>query len=89
MKTGPLAKMSRKLKASFTIFWGKWKLPIPRDERLLYVAGKAIEVPKIAEPTQEDIDKYHKIYVEEVVRLFETYKSKAGPMYENKKLFID
>lgn len=89
MKSGPLANISRKLKTSFTIFWGKYYLPIPRDDKLLYVAGKAIEIPKIAEPTQDDIDKYHKIYVEEVTRLFDTYKGRAGQMYENKTLFID
>ncbi len=89
LKTGRLAKLSRKLQTSFTIFWGKYYLPIPRDERLLYVAGKAIEIPKISEPTLEDIDKYHKIYVQEVRRIFDTYKSRAGPVYENKNLFID
>jgi hypothetical protein len=52
---------------------------------MLYVTGKAIQIPKIREPTQEDIDKYHKIYVEEVVRLFDAYKSRAGPMYDNKQ----
>ena len=89
VKGGPLAKISRKLKASVTFFWGKYYLPIPRDVKLLYVAGKAIKIPKIAEPTQEDIDKYHKIYVEEVVRLFDTYKARAGPLYEKKTLYID
>lgn len=81
--------MSRRLKLSFTLFWGKWFLPIPRDDNLLYVAGKAIEIPKIAEPSQEEIDIYHKKYVDEVVRIFNTYKSQAGKLYEEKSLFID
>jgi len=89
MKHGPLARMSRRLKLSFTLFWGKWFLPIPRDDNLLYVAGKAIEIPKIAEPSQEEIDIYHKKYVDEVVRIFNTYKSQAGKLYEEKSLFID
>ncbi|GFH53155.1 2-acylglycerol O-acyltransferase 2 [Chaetoceros tenuissimus] len=89
LKHGPLAKISRRLKLSTTIFWGKFMLPIPRDDKLLYVAGKAISIPKIAEPSQEDIDKYHKIYVGEVERIFNTYKSRAGPLYKDKKLFID
>jgi hypothetical protein len=88
IKNGPLAAMSRKLKLSFTWFWGKYNLPIPRDDKLLYVAGKPIEIPKIAEPTQEDIDKYHKIYTDEVVRLFYTYKHEV-PLYANKTLFIE
>ena len=89
MKHGPLAKISRRLKLSFTMFWGKWGLPIPRDDKLLYVAGKAIDIPKIAEPTQEDIDKYHQKYVDEVVRIFNQYKGQAGELYVGKSLFID
>jgi 2-acylglycerol O-acyltransferase 2 len=89
LKHGPLARISRRLKLSFTLFWGKWFLPIPRDDKLLYVAGKPIEIPKIAEPSQDEIDFYHKKYVAEVVRIFDTYKNQAGKLYEEKSLFID
>jgi hypothetical protein len=34
LKHGPLAALSRKLQASLTLFWGKWFLPIPRDEKV-------------------------------------------------------
>jgi hypothetical protein len=34
MKTGSLANLSRKLQVSMTYFWGKWFLPIPRDEKV-------------------------------------------------------
>jgi hypothetical protein len=34
MKTGWLADVSRKLQLSLTYFWGKWYLPIPRDEKV-------------------------------------------------------
>jgi hypothetical protein len=33
LKHGPLAALSRRLQASLTLFWGKWLLPIPRDEK--------------------------------------------------------
>lgn len=85
---GPLADLSRKLQASLTLFWGKWYLPIPRDEKLLYVVGKPIGLPHILDPTQEDIDKWHGVYCDEVRKIFETYKEKV-PMYKHKKLFID
>jgi hypothetical protein len=29
-----LANLSRKLQVSMTYFWGKWFLPIPRDEKV-------------------------------------------------------
>jgi len=85
---GPLAALSRKLQASLTLFWGKWYLPIPRDEKLLYVVGKPLGLPHIVEPTQEDIDKWHKVYCDQVRDIFEMYKEKV-PLYKHKKLFID
>lgn len=88
LKHGPLASLSRKLQVSLTFFWGKFFLPIPRDEKILYVVGKPLGLPNIAEPTQEDIDKWHGEYCEEVRKLFEMYKEKV-PMYKHKKLFID
>ena len=56
----------------------------PRIKRHIWIECRNL-ASKIREPTQEDIDKYHKIYVEEVVRLFDVYKSRAGPMYDNKQ----
>lgn len=88
LKHGPLAALSRKLQVSLTWLWGMWYLPIPRDDKLLYVCGKPLGLPHIAEPTQEDIDKWHAKYCEEVRRLFESYKEKV-PLYKHKKLFID
>jgi hypothetical protein len=38
-------------------------------------------------PTQEDIDKYHEKYCQEVTRLFDSYKEKV-PDYKHKKLVI-
>ncbi len=34
MKSGPLAKLSRKLQVSLTYFWGKFYLPIPRNDKV-------------------------------------------------------
>lgn len=35
-----------------------------------------MEVPKIPEPTKEQIDEYHEKFVEKLVELFETHKHK-------------
>lgn len=88
LKHGPLAALSRKLQASLTLMWGKFYLPIPRDEKLLYIVGKPLGMPHIPEPTQQDIDKWHGIYCDEVRKIFETNKEKV-PAYKHKKLFID
>ncbi|KAL3764750.1 hypothetical protein ACHAW5_011301 [Stephanodiscus triporus] len=88
LKHGPLAALSRKLQVSLTIFWGKFYLPIPRDEKLLYVVGKPIGLPHLEHPKQEDIDKWHAKYCDEVRVIYETFKEKV-PMYKHKRLFID
>jgi hypothetical protein len=41
LKHGPLAALSRKLQVSLTYFWGKYYLPIPRDDkvRIYYITS--------------------------------------------------
>lgn len=112
VKTGFLAQLSRKMQVSFTYFWGKFGLPIPRDEKvraysrgcqlpcclafnttppscqkLLWVGGQPLGMPRIVNPTQEDIDQWHGVYIDEVKRLFDTYKHRV-PLYKHKQLVI-
>jgi len=88
IKNKSLEKLSRSMQVSLTYFWGKWKLPIPRDDKLLYVRGKPLGMPYIPEPTDQDVDKWHGKYCEEVTRLFNTYKEKV-PAYKHKTLYLD
>ena len=55
--------------------------------QLLYVSGQPLGMPKIENPTQEDIDKWHAKYCSEVKRLFDTYKERV-PEYKHKQLEI-
>ncbi|KAJ0404121.1 hypothetical protein ATCC90586_007377 [Pythium insidiosum] len=50
-------------------------LPFP-DVDLVTVVGKAIELPKIEHPTREEVAKYHKLYVDALVDIFERNKAK-------------
>lgn len=88
VKSGPIAHLSRSLQMSVTYFWGKYNLPVPRDDKLLFVSGKPLGMPHIPNPTDADVDKWHAKYCEEVTRLFNTYKEKV-PLYKHKQLFID
>lgn len=69
-----LMSISRTLGVSLTLFWGRWGMPLPKSDQLIYVRGSPLGMPQIENPTDEDIDKWHKVYVAEVQRLFETYK---------------
>lgn len=55
--------------------------------QILYVIGEPLGMPQIQEPTQADIDDWHKKYCDEVTRIFDTYKERV-PMYKHKKLII-
>jgi diacylglycerol O-acyltransferase 2 len=53
---------------------------------ILGAIGTPIEVPKVENPSQEDIDKFHALFVERLVALFDKYKAAYG--WPDKKLII-
>ena len=79
--------ISRKLKVSLTLMHGRFLLPIPHPVETVHVRGKIISLPKISNPSDEEISFYHKIYIDELVRLFETYKIQTRD-YKHKKLVL-
>ena len=83
-----LETISRAMQMSITIFWGRWGLPIPRPHKVLYVRGKPLGLPRIANPTDEQVTEWHTKYCKEVQRIFDTYKHKV-PQFEDKKLVIE
>lgn len=58
-------------------------------KKLLFTVGKPIDVPKIPKPTKEDIEKYHKIFVEELTSLFEEHKTKYSKHPDEMELVLD
>ena len=61
------------------IFKGRWFNPLmPFRTPVDTVVGAAIDVPKIEKPTQEDIDHWHKVYLDELIKLFESHKEQFG-----------
>lgn len=83
-----LESISRKYQVSITLFWGLWGLPIPRPNKILYVRGPPLGLPKVENPTEDDIEKWHAKYVSEVQRIFDKYKVLV-PEYANKSLVIE
>lgn len=82
-----LETLSRKYQVSITIFWGRWGLPIPRPDKIIYVRGTPLGLPFIPEPTDADVEKWHAKYVSEVIRLFDKYKGRSV-QYKNRKLTV-
>eukprot|EP00466_Bigelowiella_natans_P010013 jgi/Bigna1/142098/aug1.67_g16806 len=51
---GIMEFLSRRAKASFLVFWGRWYLPIPRRYNITLLCGKAIKVEKMRNEDIED-----------------------------------
>lgn len=53
-------------------------VPIHRGLCLLPTVGEPITIPKLEHPSQQDIDLYHAMYMEALVKLFDNHKTKFG-----------
>lgn len=67
---------------------GRWFFPpLPRrDLGLYFVVGKPMLLPKIAEPTPQQLDEYHGKYIQALVELFDRNKGYFG--YEHAQLKV-
>jgi Diacylglycerol acyltransferase len=59
--------------------WGQALIPVlpKRNVHLHIVCGAPIQLPKIANPTKADVQKWHETYMSELVKLFEEHKEAA------------
>ena len=60
--------------------WGQWWCPIlPKNQVDLHVVvGAPLALPTIPQPTQNDIDTWHGLYVKQLISLFDTHKGRFG-----------
>lgn len=56
---------------------------------LLFSVGKPIDIPKIAQPSKDVVDKYHQIFVDELIKLFEEHKTKYSKHPDEMELVLD
>lgn len=75
-----MAFLGRKLGFLPMAFFGLFGLPLGPSKPVDYVnvVGKPIVVPKIDNPTDEDLHKYQALFLIEITRLFETYQDEYG-----------
>jgi len=83
---GLLEKLSTKFEISLCPFFGRfgWFLGPPKRVGVCVCLGEPVRCPKIADPTQQDVDKYHSVLVKNYEQLFEQHKEAYG--WGNKKL---
>lgn len=54
--------------------YGRWYSPMPNAVPITLVVGDPIVIPKIPNPTSDEIDFWHKEYYKSLVSLFDKYK---------------
>jgi len=82
---GHMEKISRKTKASFLIFWGRFGLPIPRRNTITQLYGSPIETPLVIKnPSEKEIDNLHQRLLNGMKEIFDLHKHAVG--YSGKKI---
>ena len=81
-----LEKLSIQVQASLTPFFGRfgWFLGPPRRIPVSVCLGEPVRCPQVPEPTQEQVDEYHRQFLDSYRQLFETHKNAYG--WGHKKL---
>ncbi|XP_041808669.1 LOW QUALITY PROTEIN: 2-acylglycerol O-acyltransferase 3b [Chelmon rostratus] len=69
------------------LFVGERMAIIPYRTPITTVVGSPISVPKCATPTEEEVDHYHRLYMEALSKLFHEHKVSCG-LAESHKLRI-
>jgi hypothetical protein len=79
-------QMSRKIRFTPLVFWGRFGGPVPFQKPMYYVVGKPIPVTKNPSPTREEIAAVHGQFVKAVEELFEKHKAAAG--FKDTSLYV-
>lgn len=70
----------RKFGAVPMVFFGVFNLPLgpAKPSNYVNVVGNPIAVPKIDNPTSEDLVKYQQLYIDEISRIYHEYQDQYG-----------
>lgn len=82
---GFLSRISRKLKTSLLIFYGRAYLPIPFRLPLKFVVGKPVPVKQNPTPTPEEIEQLQEAFFKNLMRLYYEHR----PEWETRDLSIE
>lgn len=75
---GIMQWLSRKLRVSLVLFYGRWGLPIPYRTTIFGVCGAPINVPKKESPTKEEIQSLLDNVQVQIKTIFDVYKKSYG-----------
>ena len=86
--------LSKLLKISICIFFGRLGLPIPFRQKLLYVMGRPLFPPSLEdglgdgnveenESFQRKVDHFHNVFCDQIAKLFDRHKEHYGWGHKN------
>jgi hypothetical protein len=84
-----LERVSLLIRVSTCLFFGKYGLPIPFRQRLMFVIGQPIHPPQGSgsdNHAEERVDQMQKQFCDELMRLFERHKEAYGWSHKTLKL---
>ena len=84
-----IEQISKLLRISLCVFFGKWGLPIPFRTKLCYIIGQTLYPPLASSDDEEfrqQVNDMHHQFCMELKRIFERHKTSYG--WENKVLNI-
>jgi 2-acylglycerol O-acyltransferase 2 len=72
--------LGKKLGFQPMLIFGCWGLPFgpPSPCSVTTVVGDPIDVPKVDNPSEEELNKYHRVYISRIQSIFENHKSTYG-----------
>eukprot|EP00656_Telonema_subtile_P002555 TRINITY_DN11144_c0_g1_i1.p1 TRINITY_DN11144_c0_g1~~TRINITY_DN11144_c0_g1_i1.p1 ORF type:complete len:235 (-),score=59.72 TRINITY_DN11144_c0_g1_i1:191-895(-) len=73
--------MQKRLGVILPVFWGPhWWCPLLPDSEVQIhtVVGNHFKLPKIPEPTPEQVKEYHELYISKLTELYNRYKGRFG-----------
>ena len=83
---GVMEFLSRKLKVSLFVPYGRFGLPIPRRSNITMIFGAVIPVEKVPEPTEKQVDELHEKLCNAIQDIFNTHKVSLG--WGDKELIV-
>jgi hypothetical protein len=70
------------------VFMGKYFFMPNNDMDFNVVVGKAIKLPHIAQPSRVEVDKYHELFLQAYLELFDKFKGKYATQGSDAQLEI-
>ena len=72
------------------LVWGRWFFPLlPKKKKLHIVVGRTIILPKIENPSKEEVMQWHEKYITELKRVYDEHKETAYGSEQGKEAKLE